>query len=114
MGRVLLFLIMTTSLFGQVKHAPTVAQCQADQHLWLSKVETSAANDSVTLPGYSLVDEWAQEMGDCIDVDPENRLKYSSTASELRIEQFLRLKHFLDRHDGLWEKFLTDDAAGNR
>jgi hypothetical protein len=35
---VLASLILTASLVGQVEHAPTVAQCQADQRLWLSKL----------------------------------------------------------------------------
>jgi hypothetical protein len=39
-GSISVFLL-TTSLTGQVKHPPSVEQCQAHQRLWLSKVEVS-------------------------------------------------------------------------
>jgi hypothetical protein len=47
---------------GQIEHAPTTEQCQADQRLWLSKLEQSQSND---LPDYQTLSQWAHEMNDC-------------------------------------------------
>ena len=48
----------------EVKHAPTVEQCRADQRLWLSKLGTN-----VPAPNTEL-DNWLIEMGYCKKVDP--------------------------------------------
>jgi len=64
---VLASLILTASLVGQVEHAPTVAQCQADQRLWLSKL---------------LVDEKVKRddrMIGCVAVDLNNQADYVHT-----------------------------------
>jgi hypothetical protein len=62
-------LVITASLTGQVQHAPTVAQCQADQRLWLSQLE---GGDRSKLPEfYALIDE-TKEMDACQKVDPTN------------------------------------------
>jgi arylsulfatase A-like enzyme len=105
------WLILTASLVGQVEHAPTVAQCQADQRLWLSKIE-SDPNQS-TLPPYSVLNKWRGEMLDCADVDPDNKMRYYSTGGEFVDAGMKRLMDFLTRHQ-LWDKFLEEDAAGKR
>jgi hypothetical protein len=56
---------------GQVEHAPTVAQCQADQRLWLSQIEGGAS--MLTYDGLS---NMADEMNACAEVDPDNEKRY--------------------------------------
>jgi hypothetical protein len=102
-------LILMASLAGQVEHAPTVAQCQADQRLWMSRTE----GPSSQLPEYNVIVKWTAEMGDCAKVDPDNSFKYYNTEAELTAEQQIRLAHFLDRRN-LWQQFIAEDAAGKR
>ena len=112
------FLILAVVLGGsltilavgqEIKHAPTVAQCQADQRLWFSKIE----GESSTLPKYDVLSEWAIEMGDCKTVDPVNFNKYYNLHGEIDAERALRMIDFIDRQ-GLRQKFLAEDAAGKR
>jgi hypothetical protein len=58
---VLGWLILTASLVGQVEHSPTVAQCQADQRLWLSDLE----EPHNSLPVYAVLGQWNVEMSVC-------------------------------------------------
>jgi hypothetical protein len=111
MKRTLLFvwLILTASLAGQVEHAPTVAQCQADQRLWLSELEAKTHG----LPTFDVIIQWENEMNDCMKVDPDNRLQYDRTWNEAEAETVKRLIHFLNRHS-LWEQFNKEDAEGKR
>jgi Tfp pilus assembly protein PilV len=108
---VLTSLILTASLLGQVEHAPTVAQCQADQRLWLSQMESDHGQGS--LPAYDVIDKWKWEMDDCMSVDPESKVRYYNTESEVWVVQMARTKDFLKRHQ-MWETFLDEDAAGKR
>jgi len=114
MKRILILatLILTASLsVGQdVKHAPTVGQCQADQRVWVADIEQV---DSPRLPKYSVLSKWSHEMTDCEKVDPDNKGKYYNTGAEIDAMQAIRLMDFLDRH-GLWAKFKEEDAAGKR
>ena len=107
---VLTGLILTASLVGQVEHAPTVAQCQADQRLWISKIEEG---DSPRLPAFTVLTQWSHEMIECGKVDPNNEQRYYNTGSEIDEVESNRLLGFLDRH-GLYQKFLEEDAAGKR
>jgi hypothetical protein len=102
-------LILTASLAGQVEHAPTVAQCQADQRLWLAKVEGSSSQ----LPEYNVLVKWVSEMGDCAKVDHDNNVEYYNVEAEVTAEEQIRLSHFLDRRS-LWQQFIAEDAAGKR
>jgi len=63
--------VMAASLsVGQeVKHAPTVEQCRADQRLWLSEAEADGANK--TLPAISVINGWTHEMSDCLRGHPK-------------------------------------------
>jgi hypothetical protein len=106
--------VLVASLVApQVEHAPTVAQCQADQRLWLAKIEADANGDKTGLPNIYTMRAWGIEMTQCKDVDPSNRFKYFNTEAEIFTDEMLRLRHFLDRHD-LMEKFIEEDAAGKR
>jgi hypothetical protein len=103
--------VMVSSALAQVDHAPTVAQCQADQRLWLSKIEADTGR--APLPEYSVIGKWEAEMSDCMDIDPENRVKYYNTSGEIVVEQKGRLRDYMARHQ-LWADFLDEDAAGKR
>jgi hypothetical protein len=92
----------------ELKLAPTLEQCRADQRLWLDKVEkTTLAED------YFTINNWAGEMLDCGVLIP--RISGSTTMSPERVhgEKVLRLEHFLDRHN-LYDKFIEEDKAGKR
>ena len=112
---VLAFVILVPSIAANqdVEHVPTVAQCQADQRLWLAEIEESVQDHSAHLPGIHGIREWEQEMSDCQKVDPENRLRYYHTERELMVEEKMRMQDFLHHHQ-LWDKFITADAAGER
>jgi len=112
---VLAFIILAPSSAANqgVEHAPTVAQCQAEQRLWHAEIEESVQDHSAHLPGIHGIREWEQEMSDCESVDPENRLRYHTTESELRVEEKMRMEDFLHHHQ-LWDTFITADADGER
>ena len=101
--------ILTVSLAGQeVKPALTVAQCQADQRLWLDEAETSHTHLK-----FVNMDGWLMELHACERVDPDNRSTYHNTESEVIAEQALRMENFIQRHR-LWNKFIAEDEAGKR
>jgi hypothetical protein len=103
-------LFSSTSLTPQeVEHAPTVAQCQADQKLWLAELEDNRVRD---VKFFTLAD-WKIEMRKCENVDPENRHKYETTESEALAAQASRQSDFIERH-GLYHKFIAEDEAGKR
>jgi hypothetical protein len=106
----LALLVCVPSFPQQVEHAPTVAQCQADQRLWASKMRDIHGLDDVAFP--TLVG-WGTEMSQCETVDPENLHKYYNTNSEDIAERATRELHFISRHD-LGQQFIDEDAAGKR
>jgi hypothetical protein len=112
---VLAFVILVPSIaVGQdAEHAPTVTQCQTEQRSWRAEIEESVQNHSAHLPGIHGIREWEQEMNDCENVDPENRLRYHNTKIELTVEEKMRMEDFLHHHQ-LWDKFITADADGER
>lgn len=109
----LLLLLLVVSLLArshaQVKHAPTVEQCRADQRLWLDRLETS----TVILPDYETLTGWFHKMFECKSVDPENRRLYHNVMGEVDADQVVRLEQFLRRH-GLYDQFVAEDKVGNR
>jgi hypothetical protein len=107
---VLVSLILTASLVGQVEHAPTVAQCQADQRLWDSKL---ISKSGMVLPDVGVLVKWRTEMNDCLTVDRQNQFEYIVTTDEIDAETLLRTIHFLERHNMMVD-FKTEDAAGKR
>lgn len=106
---VLGWLVLTVSLTGQVEHAPTVAQCQADQRLWGYEF----THQSEKLPDVGVLQKWSSEMQDCMKVDPQTQLQYVFTVGQIDTEMELRMIHFLQRHNMLAD-FKTEDAAGKR
>jgi hypothetical protein len=105
-------LILTASLAGQVEqieHAPTVAQCQADQRLW----DYQITNQAEKLPDIKVLQKWNREMGECESIDPSNKLPYFVTVDEVDGEMLIRMMHYLQRHDTLKE-FVHEDEAGKR
>lgn len=104
-------LIAVPALGQKVEHAPTAAQCQADQRLWLSRLEDNA--DRLKDVTVRTVPAWQAEMQQCQAVDPENQRKYANTRSEAEAEIESRKGYFISRH-GLYGQFLAEDAAGQR
>lgn len=102
---------LTVSVTAQVEHAPTVAQCQADQRLWLSKLEVLPPDTN--LPAFPTLRQWADEMTDCAEVDPKNAWLYYNVSAESNTLQGARMIRFLKRQH-LYAKFLEEDAAGTR
>jgi|SRR4029077_8454721 hypothetical protein len=105
-----LAVVMVSLSVGQVEHAPTVAQCQADQRLWLSKIEQG---DSPALAKFDVLSQWSTEMIDCQKVDPTHSWDYNNLGWEISTTQATRMLSFIHRHD-MWQKFLNEDAAGQR
>ena len=58
--------LLSASVTAQIEHAPTVAQCQADQRLWFSQVQQNGK----TSPARAVMIERIREMINCIQVDP--------------------------------------------
>ena len=102
--------VLTASVTAQVEHAPTVAQCQADERLWFSKL-TDESDSS--LPGFEVLHLWAEELSKCQKIDPDPDAEYRDTEAIIHIEQETRLLHFVDRHN-LIKQFMEEDAAGKR
>jgi hypothetical protein len=94
----------------EVKHAPTVEQCQADQRLWQAKLEDSASASSVS---YNMLADWADEMKDCAKVDPAGHSLYENVEEEAVDRILVRYLRFLQRHN-LLNQFVAEDAAGAR
>ena len=88
---VLGWLILTASVVGQVEHAPTVAQCQADQRLWLADVEERRDD----LPAFEVLGEWNREMLACEKVDRTHAWNYSNTSGEIVAESATRTLNFI-------------------
>jgi hypothetical protein len=101
-------LVLTASLTGQVEHAPTVAQCQADQRLWFSKIEDG--NSTLTFDALANME---REMIACHDVDPPNARDYYNTSCSATAAMAARMSKFIQRHR-LWSQFEAEDAAAKR
>ena len=104
-------LVIAAPVFAQsqeVEHAPTVAQCQADQRLWYSTLEGN--HDAVLT---STLQAWEAEMLKCTVVDPDHYCLYVNTQSEANALEAFRYEKFLSRHH-LREQFDAEEAAGAR
>ncbi|MFI5103193.1 MAG: hypothetical protein ACHP9V_07490 [Terriglobales bacterium] len=112
MMRTLLLVLVLSCVVGsqQVRHAPTVEQCRADQRLWLAKVESETSVVSVS---FNELHGWLSEMMECKIVDPPRIDQYYNVAAEINSEQLLRMQYFMDRHH-LYNQFLSEDAQGKR
>jgi hypothetical protein len=105
--------LLTTSLTGQLKHPPSVANCQAHQRLFLSKVEASYDSDADYLPGWDIISQWAAEMEECETADPEDRAAYHDVRAEILAFKSMRQLDFIVRHE-LYDQFIEEDKAGKR
>jgi|SRR5271157_2850844 len=105
----IVFVFVFVAVGQEIQHAPTVAQCQADQRLW----DYEFIHQSEKLPDVGVLQKWNAEMRDCMKVDPQTQLQYVFTVSEIDAETELRMMHFLQRHNMLAD-FKTEDAAGER
>lgn len=101
-------LLGSLAMAQDIKHAPTVEQCRADQKLWSSGMEQP--NSPISF------DELSRrqiEINRCMAVDSERYTQYYNTEGEIVARQLLRVENFLTRHK-LWDQFHTEDAAGKR
>ena len=110
---VVLVSVSFNSLWSQeVKHAPSVEECRAEQTLWMSRL--GEPNDAGTVNvNDSDLNDWSSRMVLCGGVDPELRWQYYNIQRELSEVQTNRLIRFLVRHN-LYSQFLAEDAQGNR
>jgi hypothetical protein len=107
----LLVLAFLHSIHAQeVKHAPTVEQCRADQRLWLDRLQDESSIKPIP---YTELSSWFTEMHECEIVDPDHKLQYYNTTSETTAMQWVRLTNFLLRHN-LYDQFIAEDAQGRR
>jgi hypothetical protein len=105
----------------EVKRAPTVEQCRADQKLWLSRISDDAkAEEAEGLRepvaasiSFQQLNFCSLEMHDCARIDPEFKKEYCQTSDAAVVTANNRLVHFLYRHN-LNEQFLAEDAQGKR
>lgn len=109
MRRLILVLFVLSAGGQDIEHAPTVAQCQADQRLWDSKIESK----SEKLPDIGVLQRWSSELRDCLTVDSQHQLQYVFTVGEIDTETMLRMTHFLERRNMLTD-FKAEDATGKR
>jgi hypothetical protein len=91
----------------EIKHAPTVEQCQADGRLWFSKLEDSLTS-SVS---YNTLVDWSSEMRDSSKVDSVHHDLYDNVVSEAIGTIVSRYVNFVQRHH-LYEQFVAEDEAG--
>ena|SRR5437868_15431799 len=105
-----LFTTLLVSLVGaqEIKHAPRIEQCRADQKLWMSKLEGDNGLKNVS---FRELRGWNSVISDCENVDTELHDRYYRTASEITAAMALRLSDFIGRHS-LWEKFDIEDEQG--
>ncbi len=111
-GLCVFLLLAATPSLGQ-DHAPTVAQCQADQRLWASDLYDGNVKEAVSKLSFQTLQIRVSEMGDCVFVDEERAQHYANLGGSYGLVMAKRLKNFVERHD-LTAQFLAEDAAGKR
>lgn len=105
--------LLTSSLTGQLKHPPSVGNCQAHLRLFSSKVEASYNADADYLPSWDTISQWAGEMEECETADPENHAAYHDVRAQILAFKSMRQVDFIVRHD-LYDQFIEEDKAGKR
>jgi hypothetical protein len=109
--RLVAVLLFTTAVVAGQDHAPTVAQCQADQKLWWQQLNSEPGE--ISRLTVIKLNERGLEMGNCGAVDEDRVADYDRVMALLTLEREKRIGHFLDRHH-LTAQFLSEDAAGKR
>jgi hypothetical protein len=89
-----------------------VAQCQADQPAWLSKLAVPGQAGTQNVLAGALL-SWSFEMDQCAGVDQPNATKYRDVQLGAVSVVADRMNDFIHRH-GLTEKFFDEDVAGKR
>jgi hypothetical protein len=69
----ILILATAPAFAQQVEHAPTVAQCQADQRLWLSRMEDT--NDKLKDVTFKMLSAWTQEISSSPHIKRQGAVK---------------------------------------
>lgn len=100
-------------LVAQIKHAPTVTQCQADERTWAAQIDEHLQHERALSWTYYTLKDMGEEMLACDDVDPRNHTAYINTAVEITEAMNKRAMSFIARHQ-LWDQFIEEDAAGKR
>jgi|SRR6516164_2691744 hypothetical protein len=96
----------------EVRRAPTVERCRADQKLWLSMLE-KGPEGPVAKVAFREFEGWQHEMNECSRVDPDNYEEYFKTGCASVAAAGDRIGNFIGRHN-LWSQFLAEDAQGKR
>lgn len=109
--RMVATVLLLASLAGaqEIKHAPTIEQCRADQRVWLAEFERENARGR-TLRTLLL---WGNEMSDCRHVDPQKVDSYGVVQGYVTLAEADRYSRFLERY-GLMQQFVVEDEAGKR
>ena len=110
-------ILVAVPVLGQEAKKPTVAQCQADQAVWLLKLNEGAAssgwaNSAKDKSSKTLLD-WAEEMLSCQALDPKNLDHYLEATKLVFVIIGARQADFLARHS-LAKQFFEEDDAGAR
>jgi len=106
----IVLLFASLAVAQEVKHAPTIEQCQADANLW--SVQSLEETDRLSV--LTLEARW-KEMYDCkrLDSSRDQRSVYEMVMHNSISDQEVRMVHFLERHHE-WDQFVVEDAAGKR
>jgi hypothetical protein len=101
MTKILFLVSMLLCSFTAISedHAPTAAQCQADQKWWSSQsnAATSGNGFDTSIKKYSLNEllDRAKEMTVCVSVDYQNHSSYESTAMVILSQTNKRLVRYV-------------------
>lgn len=114
-------LIVAPAFAQDVEHAPTAAQCQADSALWQSQAADffragnphDTNNTVIAKMTARQLQARANELGDCMKVDPTNATDYSGTQDNYMLLFLARAFAFVQRHN-LSNQFYQEDEAGAR
>jgi hypothetical protein len=91
-------------------HAPSIAQCRADERLWASQDTGPDAFTNITADQLNVR---KSEMIDCKAVDSVNQSLYNNMVAEFEGGLLVRMLNFLSRR-GLVKQFLDEDEKGAR
>jgi len=106
---------VSVTALAQMHHAPTAAQCQADETVWHRTLSQVDMEDQGSLKGvsYDTLGEVLVEMNECGEVDPARGGAYFSVLAGALDARLLRVMDFVNRHH-LGEQFKKEDLAGIR
>ena len=107
-------ILIAVPAFGQeVKHAPPAEQCRADYDVWKAFQDADSSMAGTTIRE---LQQREKELELCGLVDPLTKVQireYMYMALDFDRIRYVRLSHFIDRHN-LDPLFLKEDEAGAR